>query len=183
VIIIASFTVAESAEGSIFTYLNVLANRIRNIGRDISVLGRLSEVRYAFDEIKNDWISLIFGNGFGSTYYAPDIMDFAGSADYYETNLQVHNIHIGPVSVYFRLGILGFLVYYVFLPHTLISAFRKGIRKEVSFLFISSLSWLFLKWFESFQALRFVGDPAAMMIFAMCLRFLKRQSLESTELL
>lgn len=137
--------------------------RLINVESDISITGRFLEAQAALAYLYNQGIvAMLVGTGAGSTYYFPEIMLSAGSEKYLTTSFQVHNIHIGPVSVLFRTGIIGLILIYMplvfILLHLMVKAPQPMTKVVVAF--------MLFKVIESIQALRLVGDPFLLLMLA-----------------
>lgn len=147
---------------SLERYLSRLG-QLRNVEEDISIRGRFLEAQAALTYLYDQGpVAILLGTGAGSTYYLPEIMQFAGSGKYLATSFQVHNIHIGPVSVLFRTGIIGLVLIYmplVFIPLHLVFRAPQPMGKVIG-------AFLLFKTIESIQALRLVGDPFLLVILA-----------------
>lgn len=76
--------------------------------QDVSLDARFSEVRDVLDTADSEWApgQDLFGGGFGASYVANE----SNIARNIGADGRVHNIHIGPVLVLFRYGLLGLAV-------------------------------------------------------------------------
>ncbi|MGI6627853.1 MAG: hypothetical protein ACOX4K_05850 [Bacillota bacterium] len=75
---------------------------------DISTYGRFSEVRHAWGElIQEGYITVISGKGQGAVYSNPEEVLFARSNYIDPGSVQVHNIHVGPMAILYRQGLIG----------------------------------------------------------------------------
>jgi len=137
--------------------------RLIDVRGDISIMGRFLEAQTALTYLYDQGpVAILLGTGAGSTYYLPEIMLFAGSKKYLATSFQVHNIHIGPVSVLFRAGIVGLILIYmplIFIPLHLMFRVPQPMGKVIGV-------FLLFKAIESIQALRLIGDPFWLFILA-----------------
>lgn len=137
--------------------------QLSDVAGSISIMGRFFEAKTALAYLYDQGaIAMLLGTGAGGTYYLPEIMQWAGSEKYLATSFQVHNIHIGPVSVLFRAGIIGLILIYmplVFIPLRLIFRAPQPMGKVIG-------AFLLFKTIESVQALRLVGDPFWLFILA-----------------
>ena len=94
-------------------------------GPDESLLGRYLEVRDVWLNMTNDWTTLdwILGAGHGAT--------FRPFYWYPERNMKrgrTHNIHFGPMLVFYRYGITGFVIFILFAAYAGIAVLRHGPR-------------------------------------------------------
>jgi len=141
-------------------------SRILSSKSDISILGRFVEARKSLSIWSGgNLITLLLGKGAGAVYYLPSIVLFAGSPKYVISGFYVHNIHIGPVSVLFRSGIVGLFIIYLSL---IAEDFKLWLRSNNLTLVIFAY-FLLIKIFESFQALRIVGNPVFLLLIGMAL--------------
>jgi len=137
--------------------------QLSDVTGSISIMGRFFEAKTALAYLYDQGaIAMLLGTGAGGTYYLSEIMQWAGSGKYLATSFQVHNIHIGPVSVLFRTGIVGLILIYmplVFIPLHLMFRAPQPMDKVIG-------AFLLFKTIESLQALRLVGDPFWLFILA-----------------
>lgn len=72
---------------------------------DVTTIGRLNAIEREINAFFNS--SIIFGNGLGFTYFLPEA-----------NNPYISWGHIGPIAYLARLGLLGFIVYSIYIPFT-----------------------------------------------------------------
>jgi len=147
-------------------------NRIMNFDTDISIYGRVLEMKSVLKETTSNVFYFVFGKGFGSTYYSPRVLEFAGSEIYHQTNYMVHNVHIGPLNVWLHAGLAGVVIYYFIFPLMLWHTKSEAIKNTYSFAFFL---WVILKLFESFSALRFIGDAPSFILLGYYLTYCKKK--------
>ena len=112
---------------------------------EYSTLTRLLEYDSIVQFIDNKNIfNIIFGHGFGATYPPSDELLFLSqlSGGGYETvirdNGYIHNIHNGLLSIFFRCGIFGLVLYFLMIFDVLKSIFTTR-SKDLAFIAISTL--------------------------------------------
>jgi len=77
---------------------------------------RIAEVVNVKYNLLNFWPSIIIGFGHGSVYvYYPNLTDIGSTIRNLTKEGYIHNIHIGPVLLLFRYGILGLILYGLFI--------------------------------------------------------------------
>lgn len=153
--------------------INSYFARVERYKTDISILGRFIEGQAALKEITKNTFYFIFGKGFGGTYYSPRVLEFAGSEIYYQTNYMVHNIHIGPLNVWLHTGLFGVIIYYLVFP----LIFWKTRAKAITNIYSCTLFlWVIMKLFESFTALRFIGDAPSFVLLAYYLTYCRKMN-------
>ncbi|PKP58697.1 hypothetical protein CVT91_08050 [Candidatus Atribacteria bacterium HGW-Atribacteria-1] len=143
--------------------INSYFARVEHYKTDISILGRFIESQAALKEIAKNTFYFIFGKGFGGTYYSARVFEWAGAEIYNQTDYMVHNIHIGPLNVWLHAGLFGVIIYYLVFPLIFWKTRAKAITNIYSYtLFL----WVIMKLFESFAALRFIGDAPSFVLLA-----------------
>ena len=101
----------------------VIDTRFNSImtGQDVSLGNRFLELRDVIEQIyKGNTFTWLFGEGFGATYE----VNYSKSERNFDELGNVHNIHISPINIFFRYGLLG-----VFL---MLSSFTLYILKYIS---------------------------------------------------
>lgn len=122
-------------------FYDLLANN------EYSTLTRLLEYSSIVEFIDNKNIfNIIFGHGFGATYPASDELLFltqlseGGYSSVIRDNGNIHNIHNGLLSIFFRCGILGILIYLFMV----FDAARIALTTRNDYLLIISISFICL---------------------------------------
>lgn len=105
----------EAVQGGRFS--TVLGN-----ANDASLQTRFEEAGDALSTASETWLpgQAVFGGGFGATYI-PQTVIIEQNVNRYGT---VHNIHIGPVLIFFRFGILGLLIFIGLVKITIVGLIR-----------------------------------------------------------
>lgn len=81
-----------------------------------SLQERINEAINVRHNLLNFWPSIIIGSGHGSAYvYYPNIANIGSTIRNLTEEGMVHNIHIGPILLLFRYGILGLILYVLFI--------------------------------------------------------------------
>ena len=120
-----------------------------NVEEDQSLLERYNEARDVLLMLSEaPAVSHVMGHGHGSAYRP--------HYSYIERNVtadgQVHNIHFGPLLVYFRYGIPGALIFLLLVAHALKSLVRlrsyhrAGTLSPARFVFVLSLCLYLIDW-------------------------------------
>lgn len=104
---------------------------------DITTIGRLSAIDYEFKAFLSS--SIIFGNGIGFNYFLPEA-----------SNPYISWGHIGPIAYLSRMGVLGFIVYSIFIPFTAYSTLKK--------LKVHTLKYNYIKIFVLFSSALVISD-------------------------
>ena len=176
IIVLFFFSMLYMYDSNFQLNINHYLNRIKYFKTDISILGRFIEGQAALKEITRNTFYFIFGKGFGGTYYSPRVFEFAGSEIYDQTNYMVHNIHIGPLNIWLHTGLFGVIIYYLVFPLIFLKTRAKAITNIYSYtLFL----WVIMKLFESFAALRFIGDTPSFVLLAYYLTYCKKMNNKS----
>lgn len=118
---------------------------------------RLLEARGAIRALNHDPFEYFWGKGMGGIFYAPEtgLIYEALEPGYH------HNIHITPISIFFRTGILGLLAFIIFLfftPTFLYKKYRLAATKEGKFILAFTLVYFILAFIDSFKAYGIVND-------------------------
>lgn len=111
------------------------AGRLGSIASgDASVSARFLEAGDVLETAADEWgvVNYIVGSGVGSTYQ-PNRVFLAPNLD---ENGRVHNVHIGPIGVLFRHGVLGLLLLVLYWRR--IRQAVVGLRRNRSFLLRSA---------------------------------------------
>jgi len=153
--------------------INYYFSRVEHFKTDISILGRFIEGQAALKEITKNTFYFMFGKGFGGTYYSPRVFEWAGAEIYNQTNYMVHNIHVGPLNIWLHAGLFGVIIYYLVFPLILWKTRAKAITNIYSSTFFL---WVIMKLFESFAALRFIGDAPSFVLLAYYLTYCRKMN-------
>ena len=167
------FFLSLGAIGILFMTQSVDVSGIRAVSisdglRDESLRARFNEASDIFrDTSENgDFIQLLIGHGPGATWEMYDTKA-AVTRDVFEGN-RVHYAHIGPVSIFYRFGLIGmilaiipiYLVAYASILFVRIKGeLSEGDKFKASFLYSSALlfsfNWLFRSSLYDFTAVLF----------------------------
>jgi len=105
--------------------------------KDYTTYARLLAVKYELSEFLNS--SLVFGNGIGYTNFSPLAYDE-----------EIGWGHIGPVAYLSRLGLVGFFLYYFYIPYFNFkmsnSLFRKYKTGYIHYFSVFTLCIILLDW-------------------------------------
>ncbi len=112
---------------------------------EYSTLTRLLEYDSIMKFIDNKNIfNIMFGHGFGATYPASDELLFlsqlsdGGYESVIRDNGYIHNVHNGLLSIFFRCGIFGLILYFLLVLDVLNTIFTSK-NKDLVFIAISFL--------------------------------------------
>jgi hypothetical protein len=115
---------------------------------DMSTSHRIYEAQRVVQEFKKSNVYVkFFGHGFGATIDLSETNDVAVTNS--NVNLSsVRHIHIGPMAVLFRYGLLGILVYFIF-SYKLISNSIIVLKRSHNYAIVLSALYLLLLLFDS----------------------------------
>ena len=114
----------------------------------MSTSHRIYEAQRVVQEFKKSNVYVkFFGHGFGATIDLSETNDVAVTNS--NANLSsVRHIHIGPMAVLFRYGLLGILVYFIF-SYKLISNSIIVLKRSHNYAIVLSALYLLLLLFDS----------------------------------
>lgn len=117
--------------------------------KDLSTGHRLFEAEVVLTNFfDGNFISKLFGNGFGSTIDLSQTKDMAVLNANKNTNA-VRNIHMGPFAVLSRFGLIGVFVYFTF-TYKILSICFKTLKKQTHFSVTLGSFYVIIIIFDSF---------------------------------
>jgi len=116
--------------------------------KDQTTYGRLLAVKYELSDFLNS--SLVFGNGIGYTNFSPLAYDE-----------EIGWGHIGPVAYLSRLGLVGFFLYYFYIPYFNFrmsnSLFKKYKTGYIHYFSVFTLCIILLDWISFLMSGSYLG--------------------------
>ena len=148
-------SIVDFSETRFRTLIDIRAINVNELlaNNEYSSLTRYFEYESVMAEIENEgYMQNLFGHGFGATFVANDnllALTSISGGDYQDSVVResgvVHNIHFGPLSVFFRFGYFGLVIYIYLIFKVLIDVISFSQKNDGLFAIKSSMLLLLIQ--------------------------------------